>query len=1581
MAINVNTTVYDKVIDRAAMIRLYERRVNRKIETVVDGHVVRLDDLLAKADTLSPKGRDALFKQIDQEIFDTFREAHNTTSRSLVDLFVDQMSYAYQNIQVAMGKIWETERPAVRLAEDVVLNRPLYKDVTLAAGWAGVSLSEKKRLEATIRKGIADNKSLDEIALLVRKGNIHNITKYQAKGLVVTAVTSVTSQADQAVYQANSKAINGYQYVAVLDSRTTALCASRDGKIYPIDDTSHLPPAHFNCRSTTVPVFKSWSDIADLEGVAQVRRRNLTGLSEKEIAFYDGQTPLRETYNEWLSRQKVDVQLRHLGDYKKVELFNTGQLPLDKFTNPEGNSIGIRELRAMTDSEYTVPNDTIRFANAKAKLDSMQLGATTPEDFIYDKKLEKTLHDYYLLQSNELDGTLSVTNYRGLLIGNKRAMRGRVISMPPREDQLLFNPITGRYEDVRLYQPAPSVLANNIRLVNESEVLLPKDKKFINDFVTSLEDKMSMNERAAVSDNLRIIFSRYRNNKEVWTNFKAVSQSQIKFDVMNVSDAIETQIRRDKDVLKRLLDSNYIDPVLGPLQLDSLHDNLVPNIIAKNYWEDKTAPKIAKELRNVFDNVLRRKVPTIYARLSEGDLQQFYLKFAQRLSLSDTPDRDAFAVSLGRDLYNLANYNGSRNEWYKLGTSLLDSKRVNRFFEVETFGVQKRRMKSRMSGNYFGPYYDALSYNIRVTDPRIQEYAQLTRKVDVGLRLGVLTDKNQLVFRKGYKTYFIDRGILGYEDTRIPITSTTSFSDFPEEFIDNNMVDALTWASKTKYRIDNDYYDFIQKLLYFQDDKGKAEYYSNLNQYRKYIASRSDTYERFKAMEWLRKSEKAFSNHPFIDHRARIYDRGLISPQSGETFRPFLNTAESKAFSPNDFYNLQDQLGSFLGGLNDKFEGRFNSLSNTGRQKIAEKWRPKLVELGNHMLRGKPDDIRFVLSSEIAADVDGEDIGKFYRLAMETAKIDKYLGGNYSPKSLNTLSGYKTALALEQDASSSGAQIIALTTRNKQLAELSNVIPTPYKKRLYDEIASLTYNDPRFREINKKLGLTEKDLRKAAKAQNMVTFYGAGQRTGILNVEGKLSKVLGKDANTLVVTTADRDLVLNEVSARIAKYERFAPDIADELRQLRKDIKDIFDKGLDPGDDIIDQLYFLQPQTRDLVEKMSASYNKIVTPNDFKEIAGIMSEHLAEQAPIFKDFTKFLGRLAEDYLINAKPSNSDFDWKSVSKIAVRGKIIAPNKKLMGSPEKGFITANQKGYKLPLWFSRMFGLKANEPVSEKLLKRFGFWTPNGNLAQILYGVPSPESRRIGGKFFKLDIVTPAAPTLENILKGKVLEERNISQVELFYASKFPKSWTNVPSVNFDGKVIEQNFTQSFQERLLYKTPEGEWITNILQVPQKTTTSWWEELANKSGKINDIADATKARTAYAVNANHSNDAVIVKRFHLWGKANNVPTSTVHDAFFTNIVDMPKGKEALRKIYGDMLEKNVIKLTLDEMLARGFPKPLYDKYLQEAISIGLIPIAGVSKVGGKTLKDSDILKFEDILKTIPRDFKKDYDWYGVG
>jgi SPP1 gp7 family putative phage head morphogenesis protein len=1493
-AINANTALYDKSVDRAAMIRLYERRLNGKVTVILNGHKVRVVDLISRA-SLSPKGFETLREAVDLELQKTFKEVHNVTSVSLLDLVGDQISYTYQNIENVLGKVWTTKKPQRRIAEEIVLKNPLFNNRTLLEGWIGVSMSERKRIEMVIRRGMAEGKSVSDIALMVRKGNVFNITMNQSKALVITSMTSVHAQVDQAVYAANSKALLGWQYVAVLDSRTTPLCSHRDGTIYPPEDTAHLPPAHYYCRSHTIPVTKSWEDLSKLEGIAQIRKRNLAGLSEKQIKFYDGQTPMKESYNEWLLRQPTDVQLRHLGDFNKLEIFRSGQLTIDKFTNPEGNSIGIRELRQLTNSGYALPGDTRRFALAKEKLDTIKLGASSPDDFISDKDLAKSLEEFYLLQAGELDGTLSFTNFRGNLLHTKRAQRQRVLSTPPTEDNMIFNPITGRYEDNRMFQPNLAVLENNIRLVEESNRLLPKDKEFIKTFIDKLEDKMGVNERAVVTDNLRIIFGHYRAEPQPWLNFKAVTTAQMKFDVMNVSDYIETQLRKDSNLLHKLKQDNYLDPVLGPVQLQDLHDTFLDNIVAKNKWEDKTAPKIAKELRNILDYKLPVKLKN---RIQGDDIDAFYLRFAQRLSLADSPDRDQLAISLGRDLFNMANYRGSRNEWYKVGLKILDDAKKKGFYELETFGVQKRRMKSRLSSNYFGPYYDTFSVNLRIVDPRIQEYANLTRKVDVGLRVSVVDPKNRLVIREGYKTYFIDRGLFGYEDTRIPITSTSSFSDFPVELVDKQMEAALNWTAKTKYKIDKDFYDFTKKLMYFEDDKGKAQYFHDLNEYREFIIGRGDAYERFKAMEWLTANDYSFSNTPFLDHRARIYERGLIGPQSGETFRPFLSTAEEKAFSPEDFYNLQDQIGSFLGGLTDTLEGSYNSLSITGRQKIAIKWREDLVKIGNHMLRGKPQDVRDVLESRFLAEVDGEEQGKVLRFALEMAKLDQFLGGDYSKKSLAKLTNYKTALALEQDASSSGAQIIALTTKNKQLAQLSNVVPTNYKKRLYDEIAASTFNDPRFRELNIKLGLTEKDLRKAAKAQNMVTFYGAGERTGILNVEGKLAKSLDKQDGVLVVRASDRDTVLSEISARMARYETLDPEIYEELKALRQDVKDIFNKGLEPGADIIDQLYFLDNRTRDLVEKLSQAYDKVVTPDDFATIAKIMSENLREQVPILKDFTKYFGRLAEEYLATAKPSESSVDLKEAL------------------------------------LKQVLGVRNERPPS--FLDRVPGWHPNSGLSKLIYGIRE---------------------------------------------KKLPKRWTSVPWVNFDGKIIEQNFTQTFEERLRYQDKDGKWITNIIQVPQKTDPTWWEEFLNKADKINDIADAGKARTAFAVNGNHSNDATLVKQFHLWGMKNDVPTSTVHDAFFTNTTDMLKARAALRQIYSNALNSNVIKATLDEMYARGLPREVYYRYLNEAIDIGLIPVVGRSRVGGKLLTDSDILTNKDIMKHVPEGFFEDFGFYGVG
>jgi SPP1 gp7 family putative phage head morphogenesis protein len=1535
MSSNANTAIYDKSVDRAAMIRLYEQSVANKLNTTVDSHKNDVTKLVIKhKGKLTPEFKKDLIKENDK--FSS--NLYNQSSRSLLDLFKAQTDYMFGSLSNVIGNIWTTKKPARAVGEDIVLKKPLYNNIVLENGWKNITSSERKRVELLIRKSISQGKTETQVAEDIFKSKIFNITKNQALGLSRTAITSVYAQADHQIYEANKDVLIGWQYVSVLDSRTSDTCVARDGKIYRVDQTDKLPPAHWHCRSTTIPIVKKYDDLLSLENIAQIRKRNLKSLTQKQIDFYDGQSPLKESYDAWLRRQPQDIQLKHLGDLTKLELFRSNQLTLDQFSI-DGRELSIKNLRQITESNYGVPGDTRRFVLAKEKLQTIKLGASRPEDFYTDDNLVKSLKDYYLLQAGELDGILSYTNYRGALIHTKRATRQRVLNSPPTEDQLKFNPVTKQYEDSRMYQPSPAALNNNLRLVNESDVLKEADKEFINKFSDSLEMSMGVNERAVVVDNLRIVFTRYRNNLEPWNNFKAVLNSQIKFDVMNTSDFIETQLRRDSNLLSKLSQMEYYDTVLGATSLDDLGEKLIDNIFEMRDWEYTQAPKIARKLRNILDVKIPLKIKL---RLDDADLKEFYLRFARRLSLADNPDRDQFAIALGRDLYNLANYKGSRNEWYKLGVNILDDAKDKGFYELETFGVQKRRMKSRIGGRYFGPYYDALSINIRIVDKNILKYAELNRKVEVGMRVPVTDRKRALYVRPGYKTYFT----YDNKDTGIPIMSHDSMSYFPVEMIDDDMANALNWAGQSEFNVDKDFYNFIEKLLFFKDDKGKAEYYDNLNHYRKHITARGDSYERFKTMKWLVDKDQSFSNNPFLDHRSRIYERGFIGPQAGETFRPFLSTAKTKKFSVDEFYNLQDQIGSFLGGLSDELEGRFNSLSVLGRQKIAEKWREELIKIGNHMRRAKPNDIRAVLESKLMLEVDGEDQGKVLRFAIELAKINDYLEGNFSKSSLVKLKDYNISLALEQDASSSGAQIIALTTRNKQLAELSNVIPTNQKKRLYDEIAASTFSDPRFQKLNERLGLTEKDLRKASKAQNMVTFYGAGERTGVFNVEGKLSKILSKNDGRLVVKAADRDTVLSAISARMARYQDLDPEIYDELKSLRQDVKDIFNKGLKPGDEIISQLYFLDPKTKDFVEKLTRQYDDIVTPEDFALIAGIMSENLRQQVPILKEFTRFLGRLAEDYVINTKPSEAFFDWKAISKL-----------KLLG-PEN-------KGKKFHPLIAEVLGLNPKEPITEKILKRFSWWNPNSTFSDLLFGVKESKFRKTGAKFGEVEIA--------GLIK--------LAEFQTLYPNKLPKNWTQIPWVNFDGKVLEQKFTQTFEERLRYKNEEGQWITNIIQVDQKTSPSWWEELINKDNKINDIVDAQKARTAYAVNGNHSNDATLVKQFHLWGKSKNVSTATIHDAFFTNAADMLEAKRALRKMYAATISKNIIKKTLDEMLARGLPRELYDKYLNEAIDIGLIPVPGRSKIGGRLMTIEDILTEEDILKELPKDFSSNFSWYGIG
>lgn len=75
--------------------------------------------------------------------------------------------------------------------------------------------------------------------------------------IVRTNLTDVYNQGRMVQGAMADDALEGWQYSAILDSRTTEICKHMDGKVFRADDKRAMalrPPRHFNCRSVMVPI-------------------------------------------------------------------------------------------------------------------------------------------------------------------------------------------------------------------------------------------------------------------------------------------------------------------------------------------------------------------------------------------------------------------------------------------------------------------------------------------------------------------------------------------------------------------------------------------------------------------------------------------------------------------------------------------------------------------------------------------------------------------------------------------------------------------------------------------------------------------------------------------------------------------------------------------------------------------------------------------------------------------------------------------------------------------------------------------------------------------------------------------------------------------------------------------------------------------------------------------------------------------------------------------------------------------------------------------------------------------------------
>lgn len=113
-------------------------------------------------------------------------------------------------------------------------------------------------LSQNIMLGADPQKAIDSLAKKM------NTSKNNAGRLVMTEEAYFSSAAQKDCFE--SLGVEQYEIVATLDSHTSDICRSLDGKHFPMKDYQPgvtAPPFHVYCRSTTVPYFDEQFDIGE----------------------------------------------------------------------------------------------------------------------------------------------------------------------------------------------------------------------------------------------------------------------------------------------------------------------------------------------------------------------------------------------------------------------------------------------------------------------------------------------------------------------------------------------------------------------------------------------------------------------------------------------------------------------------------------------------------------------------------------------------------------------------------------------------------------------------------------------------------------------------------------------------------------------------------------------------------------------------------------------------------------------------------------------------------------------------------------------------------------------------------------------------------------------------------------------------------------------------------------------------------------------------------------------------------------------------------------------------------------------
>lgn len=333
-----------------------------------------IEDKLSRG--LSAKRLEGALRTIQEVRDDSWMGALSEWNSQLIDIMEAEPAFIDGVLTRISPTIIQTSLPPTEQIAALIKTTPF--EGRVFESWAeGLRTADLQRIEDAIKIGLTQGATNQEIAnsvlgtgeLFYTDGAIQ-ITKNQAFALTRTAVTAITNAARADYFSENEEYFDGELFVAVLDSRTTIVCASHDGQRYPADE-GPVPPLHWNCRSQRVPVLdgeaigsrpmkgftqaeildefaaeNELEDIASRDDLPRGMKKEFDAFARTRVRELTGSAPASLTYQEFLERQSARFQDEVLGP-TRGKLFREQGLTLDKFVNRSGDLLTLKQLQLL----------------------------------------------------------------------------------------------------------------------------------------------------------------------------------------------------------------------------------------------------------------------------------------------------------------------------------------------------------------------------------------------------------------------------------------------------------------------------------------------------------------------------------------------------------------------------------------------------------------------------------------------------------------------------------------------------------------------------------------------------------------------------------------------------------------------------------------------------------------------------------------------------------------------------------------------------------------------------------------------------------------------------------------------------------------------------------------------------------------------------------------------------------------------------------------------------------------------------------------------------------------------------------